>query len=76
MASVPDDLAAAVAREVNRLLAERGMSVNALAKAAGLPQSTVAKRLAGTGTLDLDDVQAISASLDIDARDLIGWAHN
>ena len=73
---VPEQLAQAVAREVNRLRTERDLSVNALATSSGLPQSTLAKRLAGTGTLDLDDVEAVCQALDIDIRDLIAWTQD
>lgn len=71
---MPDDLARAVAGEVNRLLLERGLTVNAAAKASGLPQRTLARRLAGEGALDLDDVQGLCRALDVDPVDLLRWA--
>jgi hypothetical protein len=37
----PEELSAAVAAEPSRLMAERQMSSNALAKVTGIPQTTV-----------------------------------
>lgn len=71
---VPDDLAAAVAREVNRVLVERGMSVNALSKAAGLPVSTLGPKLKESTPMTLRDVEAVCAALDLEPPDLLRWA--
>ncbi len=74
MPRVPGPLASAVVAEVTRLLQDRSMSVRELARASGLPQATLARKMRGEGLLDLGDVEAIARALDVEVRDLIGWA--
>lgn len=71
---VPGDLAIAVADAVDALRRERGMSVNALAIAAGLPQSTLSRRLQHHAALDVDDLQAIARVFEMQAADLVAFA--
>lgn len=71
---VPDQLSAAVAREVRRLLGERGMSGNALAKASGIPQSSIAGKLRGAQSFTVDDLDAICRVLEVTVADLMSWA--
>lgn len=52
----------------------RGLSGYALAKATGIPQSTVSRKLNGTAPFDFDDAQKVCAWLGIDAADLVAWA--
>lgn len=71
-----DQLSRAVGAEVRRLLAERGMSGNQLAKAAGLEQTGVARKLRGTGVFTLDDLAAIAPVLEVTVAELIEWAQH
>lgn len=71
---MPEQLSRAVGEEISRLLTERGMSGNQLAKATGIPQPTIARKLRGASPVDLDDVQAICAVLEVDVADLLAWA--
>lgn len=73
-APVPEELSRAVATQVNRLLDERGMSGNALSKATGMPQTSIAAKLSGRSRFDLDDLAAICAALGVTVSDLISWA--
>lgn len=69
-----EDLARAVGAEVRRLSEERGLSGNKLAKAAGLEQTSVAKKLRGDGAFSLRDLAAIAPVLEVKVADLIDWA--
>jgi transcriptional regulator with XRE-family HTH domain len=69
-----EQLSRAVSGEVRRLLDERGMSGNQLAKATGLEQTTVARKLRGARAFDLDDLAAIAPVLEVKVADLIEWA--
>jgi transcriptional regulator with XRE-family HTH domain len=69
-----EQLSRAVSAEVRRLLEERGMSGNQLAKAAGMEQTTIARKLRGARAFDLDDLAAIAPVLDVRVADLIEWA--
>lgn len=69
-----EQLSRAVAGEIRRLLNERGMSGNALAKATGMNQPTVARKLRGEHAFDVDDLAVICKALDVSVSDLMGWA--
>jgi DNA-binding Xre family transcriptional regulator len=69
-----EQLSQAVVVEIRRLLDERAMSGNALAKATGIPQTSIAKKLRGITALDIDDVDRICRALDVKASDLMEWA--
>jgi transcriptional regulator with XRE-family HTH domain len=69
-----DDLSGAVSAEVRRLLEERGMSGNQLAKASGLEQTTIARKLRGVRSFDLGDLAAIAPVLEVKVTDIIEWA--
>ena len=71
---VTEDLARAVAAEIERLMAERGVSGNALSKATGIPQTSISRKLNGPAAFDLNDLVAISHALGVDIRDLLEWA--
>lgn len=71
-----EQLSRAVAAEISRLLEERGMSGNALAKATGIPQTSISGKLRGVSPFDLDDLQAICGALDVDVTDLLSWAQS
>lgn len=75
---VPEALSSAVAAVVRRLCDERQMSGNQLAKATGIPQSSISRKLspASSTALDLDDVQKISEALGVDVADLMKWAQD
>ena len=73
-AHVPDQLSAAVSREVRRLLDERGMSGNALAKATGIPQTSIAGKLRGATSFTVDDLDAICRVLEVKVANLMEWA--
>jgi len=75
MPSVTDEqLSHAVSAQVRRLLEERGMSGNQLAKATGIEQTNVARKLRGAGAFDLDDLAAIAPVLEVKVTDIIEWA--
>lgn len=69
-----EDLARAVSAEVRRLLEERGISGNQLAKAAGLEQTTIARKLRGVRAFTLNDLDSICSTLGVKVPDLIEWA--
>ena len=71
---MPDQLSTAVSREVRRLLDERGMSGNALAKATGIPQTSIAGKLRGATSFTVDDLDAICRVLEVSVSDLLTWA--
>lgn len=69
-----EDLARAVSAEVRRLVEERGLSGNRLAKASGLEQTSVAAKLRGAGAFSLRDLAAIAQVLEVKVSDIIEWA--
>lgn len=69
-----EQLSRAVAAELRRLLEERGMSGNALAKATGMNQPTIARKLRGEHAFDVDDLALICPVLGVSVTDLMGWA--
>lgn len=69
-----EDLARAVSAEVRRLVEERGLSGNKLAKAAGLEQTGVAAKLRGAVAFSLRDLAAIAPVLEVKVTDIIEWA--
>jgi transcriptional regulator with XRE-family HTH domain len=71
-----EQLSRAVSAEVRRLLEERNMSGNQLAKASGVEQTAIARKLRGTGVFDLDDLAAIAPVLEVKVSDLIDWAQH
>lgn len=71
-----EQLSRAVADEVRRLLEERGMSGNQLAKQAGIPQTSIAGKLRGVSAFTLDDLAVIGPVLGVKVTDLIDWAQS
>ena len=71
---VPEQLSEAVAAEVRRLLAERGLTGRELARRTNIPQPTIATKLSGKSALDLDDLDAICRVLEVSVSDLLTWA--
>lgn len=69
-----EDLARAVSAQVRRLLEERGISGNQLAKAAGIPQTSIASKLRGMSAFTLNDLDSICSTLGVKVSDLIDWA--
>lgn len=69
-----EDLARAVSAQVRRLLEERGISGNQLAKSAGIEQTSVARKLRGAGAFTLNDLDSICSTLGVKVTDLIDWA--
>lgn len=72
--SEAERLSAAVSDVVRRLLEERGMSGNQLAKASGLEQTGLARKLRGAVAFTLDDLAAIAPVLGVKVADIIEWA--
>jgi len=68
---VPEELSRQVAARVRRLMEEHGLSGNALSKAAGISQSSISRKLAGTHPFDVDDLAAIGRVLDVRPADLL-----
>jgi transcriptional regulator with XRE-family HTH domain len=71
---VPEDLAAAVAEQIRRLMQAHRVSGNALAAATGIPQRSISRKLTGESQFDLNDVQRIAAHFGVDPEDVIAWA--
>jgi len=71
---VPGELSHATSEVVLRMARERGLSVNALAKAAGLPQTTLARRLSNHASLDVDDLEGIARALGLTPHELLEFA--
>ena len=69
-----EQLSAAVSAVVRRLLEERDMSGNQLAKASGVEQTSIARKLRGARAFDLDDLAAIAPVLEVKVADIIEWA--
>ena len=69
-----EDLARAVSAEIRRVLEERGMSGNQLAKAVGMDQSTVARKLRGAHAFTLNELDSVCSVLGIKVSDLMEWA--
>lgn len=72
--SEAERLSAAVSDVVRRLLEERGVSGNQLAKASGVEQTSIARKLRGARAFDLDDLAAIAPVLEVKVADIIEWA--
>ncbi|KGH48248.1 hypothetical protein IN07_03335 [Modestobacter caceresii] len=68
---MPEELSAAVAAEVRRRLEERGWSGRELSRRTGISQRSVVDKLAGRTAFDLDDVQKVSAALEVPVVDLL-----
>lgn len=71
---MPEHLAAAVAEQVRRLVEERGISGRALAQATGIPQRSLARKLAGSTAFDLADLEALCEVFGIRVTDVVSWA--
>jgi DNA-binding Xre family transcriptional regulator len=71
---VPEELSAAVAAEIRRLMDERRLSSNALAKETGLPQTTVYRKVHGKQVIDLNDLPPLAEALGISVTELIARA--
>jgi DNA-binding Xre family transcriptional regulator len=64
-------LSAAVAAVVRSLLEERGWSGRQLARATGINQASVARKLREESPFDLDDVHAIDQAMSVDVGELV-----
>lgn len=62
-------LAAAVADEVQRRMTARGMSQNALARAAGMPPTLLHRALQGRRQLQLNELERLAPALGVG----VGW---
>jgi len=60
----PGPLARAVSAQVRALMAERRMTAQALAEAAGLSRSYLGKRLRDESSFTVNDIEAICTALD------------
>lgn len=64
-------LAAAVADEVQRRRTARGLSQNALARAAGMPPTLLHRVLSGERQLRLDELEQLATALGVSAEWLV-----
>jgi transcriptional regulator with XRE-family HTH domain len=64
-------LAAAVADEVQRRARSRGLSQNALARAAGMPPTLLHRAMQGRRQLQLDELERLAPALGVSAVWLI-----
>lgn len=69
-----DQLSRALSAELRRLLNDRGISGRELSRLTGIPQKTLADKIADRAPFDLDDLQVIAGVLEHSVSDLIGWA--
>lgn len=69
-----EDLARAVSAQVRRLLEERGISGNQLAKASRIPQTSIAGKLRGATAFTLNELDNICSTLGVKVVDVIEWA--
>lgn len=54
-----------------RLLEQRGMSGRQLARATGISQPSLSRKLRGTAPIDVDDLEAIAGALGVTVADLV-----
>jgi transcriptional regulator with XRE-family HTH domain len=73
---VPEELKDAVAAEIRRLVADRNLSGRALAQRTGIPQRSLARKLAGVTAFDLNDLQVLAEVLGVRVTDLVSWAES
>jgi len=71
---VTEQLSRALSAELRRLLADRGTSGRELSRLTGIPQKTLADKLADRAPFDLDDLQLIAGVLEHSVSDLVAWA--
>jgi transcriptional regulator with XRE-family HTH domain len=69
-----EQLSRAVSALLRQLLESEGMSGNQLAKAAGIPQTSIAGKLRGASAFSVDDLAAIAPVLKVKVSELIEWA--
>lgn len=67
----PNDLARQVADEVRAVIARRRLSQQAVAEAAGMTQSYLARRLVGVIPFDVTDLERLSRALDVPVASLL-----
>jgi hypothetical protein len=72
--AVTAQLSEAVRLLIVQLMEARKMKGTHLAAAAGLPQTSVSRKLRKVGTFDLDDIAAIGPVFGLKGSDLITWA--
>lgn len=71
---MPQDLADAVAAEVQRLITERGLSGRELARRTGLSTTAMAGRLRGDRGMDFATLQAIAEACDVSVAYIVARA--
>lgn len=67
-------LAVAVVDEVRRRMTARGMSQNALAKAAAMPPTLLHRAMSGERPLSIDELDAVAAVLEVTPEHLLRLA--
>ena len=72
MSTDPHPLRVTIAEEIRALMARRRLSAVRLGVAIGRSQSYMSRRLTGEVPFDLDDLDAICATLDVPISALIG----
>lgn len=71
---IGEQLTEAVAVQIRRLLEERGISGNQLAKATGISQPSIARKLRGATSFDLADLDRICVVLGVKPAEVLEWA--
>ena len=66
-----EPVSSVVARNVARLLEQRGMSGRALARSTGLPHANITRKLAGLTPFTLDELAPVARALSVDVRSLL-----
>lgn len=61
-----------ISERVRAALADRAITQQSLSRSTGIPERTLARRLAGKSTWTIDELDAVSASLDVSMARLIG----
>jgi len=67
-------LADAVADEVRRRMSARGLSQNALARAAGMPPTLLHRAMNGDRQLTIDELDALARALEVTPEHLLRLA--
>jgi transcriptional regulator with XRE-family HTH domain len=67
-------LADAVADEVRRRMSARGLSQNALARAAGMPPTLLHRAMSGERALSIDELDALARALEVTPEHLLRLA--
>jgi transcriptional regulator with XRE-family HTH domain len=73
MATNREGLRARVAAEIRAEMARQNLSQMQVAAKLGQAQPWVSRRIKGSASLDLDDLEAFASALNVPTHKLLGW---